>query len=642
MLKLRNIPNFLCVVLPALTWIACGSDSNDNNSGAGAGGASAGQGGSSTGGKGGSGGAGKAGSTGTAGHAGAIEQAGGEAGSSGEAGAIETGGSGGTAGGGTAGGGTAGGAGTAGGGGAAPIDPLATDVDTIVFIYAENRSFDGLYGNFPGAHGLSEVIDGTGTPTAAYVPQKDRDGTTVLTKLPKTWGGATAAGNTTMIAEALTDGLANKPFPLETGYVAGGGSALTTADVTRDMAHRFFENAMEINGGKNDMFAAFLDAGGITMGHFDYSASKMYKLAQDYVLADNFFQAAYGGSFLNHQYLICACAPSLPASFVASNLPSINVLGTANAQGVPQLATNTASPASALDGAPSFKTGNVAPLDYFGAGDGYRAVNTMQAPYQPSGNAPVAGAVDLRYANAAAATTVPPQTQTTLGDLLSVKGVSWAWYAGAWDAATADGMQASTVARTVIYAPSTPKASPDFQAHHQPYNYYAAFDPALHADARTAHLKDYTALVSDITAGTLPHVVYYKPTGNVNQHPGYANADDGDAHIADLVTKLKAGAQWAHMVIVITYDEYGGQWDHVAPPKGDKYGPGTRIPALIISPYAKAGTVDHTQYDTASISRLITRRYGLTVLPGLTARDAALVSNGGTKMGDLTNALTLP
>jgi acid phosphatase len=571
-----------------------------------------------------------------------MEQVGGEAGSSeagssGEAGTIETGGNGGTAG-----GGTAGGAGTAGGGGAAPVDPLATDVDTIVFIYAENRSFDGLYGNFPGAHGLSEVVDGTDAPTAAYIPQKDRDGTTVLTKLPKTWTGATAPGSTTVIAEALTDNLANKPFPLETGFVAGGGSALTTADVTRDMAHRFFENSMEINGGTNDMFAAFLDAGGITMGHFDFSASKMYKLAQDYVLADNFFQAAYGGSFLNHQYLICACAPSLPASFVASNLPSINVLGTANAKGVPQLATNAGSLPSALDGPANLKTGNVAPLDYFGVGDGYRAVNTMQAPYQPSGNPPVAGAIDLRYANAAANTTVPPQTQTTIGDLLSAKGVSWAWYAGAWTAATADGMQASAVTRTVIYAPSTPKAAPDFQAHHHPYNYYSAFDPALHADARTTHLKDYNDLLTDITAGTLPHVVYYKPTGNVNQHPGYANADDGDAHIADLVSKLKAGGQWAHMVIVITYDEYGGQWDHVAPPKGDKYGPGTRIPALIISPYSKAGTVDHTQYDTASISRLITRRFGLTVLPGLTARDTALVANGGTKMGDLTNALTLP
>jgi acid phosphatase len=194
----------------------------------------------------------------------------------------------------------------------------------------------------------------------------------------------------------------------------------------------------------------------------------------------------------------------------------------------------------------------------------------------------------------------------------------------------------------VIYAPSTPRASPDFQTHHHPYNYYAAFDPATQAAARSAHLKDYNAMLSDIAAGTLPPVAWYKPTGNVNQHPGYANVDDADAHLADLVTKLKAGPQWNHMVIVITYDEYGGQWDHVAPPKGDLLGPGTRIPAIIVSPYAKAGTVDHTQYDSASTIRLITRRFGLTPLAGITKRDQALVANGGTAMGDLTNALTLP
>jgi len=519
---------------------------------------------------------------------------------------------------------------------------VQTDIDTVVLIYAENRSFDGLFGNFPGAHNLSEVIDGQGATTDKYVPQKDRDGTTVLPKLPKTWNGATAAGNPTVVPVDMTDNLANKPFAIESAFVANGGSALTTADVTRDLAHRFFENIMEINGGTNDMFGAWVDAGGLTMGHFDYSNSGLYKLAQQYVLADNFFEGAFGGSFLNHQYLVCACAPSLPASFVASNLPSINVLGPNNAKGVPQLAQTSTSPASALDGAPGFQTGNVAPLDYFGPGDGYRAVNTMQAPYQPSGNPPVANATDLRYANAAAATTVPPQTQATVGELLSAKGVSWAWYAAAWNAATADGMQASTVARSVIYTPSTPKGSPDFQPHHQPYNYYAQFDPASHATERAEHLRDYTRLLTDIAAGTLPHVVYYKPQGNFNQHPGYANADDGDAHIVDLVNKLKASSQWAHMVILITYDEYGGQWDHVAPPKGDKYGPGTRIPALIISPYAKAGTVDHTQYDTASFSRLITRRFQIATLPGLAARDQALTANGAQKMGDLTSALTLP
>ena len=61
------------------------------------------------------------------------------------------------------------------------------------------------------------------------------------------------------------------------------------------------------------------------------------------------------------------------------------------------------------------------------------------------------------------------------------------------------------------------------------------------------------------------------------------------------------------MLVVVTYDENGGFWDHVAPPKGDRWGPGTRIPAIIVSPFAKKGYVDHTPYDTTSILRFITQ-----------------------------------
>jgi acid phosphatase len=136
-------------------------------------------------------------------------------------------------------------------------------------------------------------------------------------------------------------------------------------------------------------------------------------------------------------------------------------------------------------------------------------------------------------------------------------------------------------------------------------------------------------------------VAFYKPQGNVNQHAGYASVAEGDAHIAELVAKLRAGPQWKHMVIVITYDEFGGAWDHVAPPQGDLLGPGARIPALIISPLARHGTVDHTQYDTESILRLITRRFDLEVLPGIAMRDKGLAAHGEAPMGDLTNALDL-
>lgn len=70
-------------------------------------------------------------------------------------------------------------------------------------------------------------------------------------------------------------------------------------------------------------------------------------------------------------------------------------------------------------------------------------------------------------------------------------------------------------------------------------------------------------------------------------------------------------------------------------------GPGTRVPALIISPFAKRGYVDHTQYDTTSIMRFITHRFDLPELPGLTVRDTALKAHGNPPMGDLTPALNL-
>ena len=111
--------------------------------------------------------------------------------------------------------------------------------------------------------------------------------------------------------------------------------------------------------------------------------------------------------------------------------------------------------------------------------------------------------------------------------------------------------------------------------------------------------------------------------------------------IADVIGHLQKSPQWEHMLVVVTYDENGGFWDHVAPPKADRWGPGSRIPTLIVSPYAKKGFVDHTLYDTTSILRFVTERFELPVLPGLIARDAALKANGHPAMGDLTNALAL-
>jgi len=527
------------------------------------------------------------------------------------------------------------------GSGEAPTRALRAKIDTIVVIYAENRAFDNLYGNFPGARGLSEAMDRDGRPLPAYIPQVDRNGS-ILPSLPSTWGGVTAPGITPVVTEAQSAGLPNAPFSIEHAFAAQSNVTLSTSTVTRDLVHRFFENQMQIDGGKNDGYAAWSDAGGLVMGHYDSSQSALYGLAKEFVLADNFFQGAFGGSFLNHQYLICACAPEYPNADTAPAKPSIAILDKdAAGKYLPRLKQSSDAKLSALDAAPKFaKSGNITPGNYFGDGKFY-AVNTMQPAYQPSGNKPAATDTDYLHADPNNATTLPPQTQATIGDALDAKRVNWIWYAGSWDAALADGRRPPLKPREAIYAPATPGGNPDFQPHHQPFNYYERFDPVAHADQRAAHLKDYSALLADAAAGRLPAVTFYKPQGNLNQHAGYASVAEGDAHIAGLVATLRASPQWRHMVIVITYDEFGGAWDHVAPPQGDLLGPGTRIPALIISPFAKRGTVDHTQYDTDSILRLITRRFDLDVLPGITARDKGLAAHGAPPMGDLTNALDL-
>jgi phospholipase C len=138
----------------------------------------------------------------------------------------------------------------------------------------------------------------------------------------------------------------------------------------------------------------------------------------------------------------------------------------------------------------------------------------------------------------------------------------------------------------------------------------------------------------DIAAGTLPKVAFYKPVGILTQHPAYTDVMSGDAHIADVLERLARSPQWKNMVVIVTYDENGGFWDHVPPPAGpgwgDRWGPATRIPALIVSPFAKRGFIDHTAYDTTSILKLITKRFELEPLPGVRE-----------KMGDLTAPLVL-
>ncbi|CAN7413668.1 acid phosphatase [Trinickia sp. LjRoot230] len=492
--------------------------------------------------------------------------------------------------------------------------PNLSAVRNIVVIYAENRSFDNLYGHFPGANGLQNL-------PAQQARQLDRDGT-VLPTLPPIWNGLTQRGVTPAVTQAMTTALPNAPFAIDDP----DGFNTSRQVATRDLWHRFYENQMQIDGGKNDKFAAWADSGGLTMGHYaaDTSTLPLWHVAQRYTLADNFFMSAFGGSFLNHQWLACACTPVYPH---ADQSPAAGLVSAVEPDGVTlKVAAN--SPRSALAGPPKFVNSSNLTPDFY-------AVNTMQPPYQPSGNASAAQG-DPRLADPSNPTTLPPQTQRHIGDALDDAHVSWAWYSGAWDAALA-----AMNRKAVIYGPE--RSAPNFQPHHQPFNYFADLAPGT--EKRAQHLLDGGVdgkkFIEAIDAGKLPQVAFYKPQGNLNEHPGYTDVESGDRHIAEVINHLERSPQWPHMVVVVAYDENGGFWDHVAPPKGDRFGPGTRIPALIVSPFAKKGYVDHTQYDTTSILRFITHRFELETLPGLKTRNDGLIAHGNTPMGDLTNALDL-
>src|SRR5260221_1842345 len=295
--------------------------------------------------------------------------------------------------------------------GLAPREPSPLDrIETIVVIYAENHSFDNMYGLFPGANGVANA-------TAGQATQVDHDGRP-LPQLPPVYTSGKADPR-------YPQALPNGPFRIDQAPVNARIDQVMPSPI-----HNYWQNIEQIDGGRNDRFVAMTTVGAWTMGYYDGSPQKMWQWAKRYTLADNFFMGAFGGPFLNHQWLICACAP------VFANAPEA-IRAQIDERG--RLKRRPGSPASVLEGPVQLFDGQVTP-------DGY-AVNTTQPPYQPSGTAPAPGG-NLELADPAK-NPLPPQSAKTIGDTLSAKGVSWAWYGGAGDPAPAPGARPPAAQATI-------------------------------------------------------------------------------------------------------------------------------------------------------------------------------------------------
>ena len=534
-------------------------------------------------------------------------------------------------------------------------------VKRVVVIYQENHSFDSLLGNWEGVDGLDSAppgrttqVDQNGRPYGCLL-QNDPSLQAVQ---PKACSGLDAGGN------QFQSAFDNNPFAIgqfvpEDADTCPDKYGPKLNGCTLDLDHDFYESRYQLNDGRMNRFAVGNDvSAGLTMGHWGTQGLPIYDYLHGrghphYAIADRFFQAAFGGSFLNHQWLISARTPEWPnadnsgtISNPGNDLHSVvdeNAMPTTydkddkshpsplyesplpNAQKILLNGPLTASCDPKQAGSDTRPT----PPPDTPCGD--KAINTVNPPQQPT------------HGQKRANLPLQPKSADTIGDRLSDANIRWAWFSEGWSNADGDvGEPGWTNGNgpvtgrdgTDCRARYTAKDThwpfcPDvaFTYHHQPFNYYEDFSRDTDAGmaARNEHLKDVERFKQLVDTSEdrcrLPSVSFAKFMRNKSEHPG-VRPYDGDAAATKLIQSVEDSACAKRTMVVLTYDEYGGAWDHVPPPgqgdvpgPHDQWGPGPRIPAIIVSPLIKQPyVVDDTEHDTTSIAATIEHRFGLDPL----------------------------
>ena len=423
-------------------------------------------------------------------------------------------------------------------------------VKHFVVIYQENHSFDNLYGLWEGVNGLA-------TADPAHTIQVKQDGAPYSCLLQDDVNLAAAAPqdcNDSANGVSFSSHFVNAPFAIDqyiappattcppspavaftqhNGWLDGTGSP---GGCTRDIVHGFYEQQYQINGGRMNRFVTGSDAAGLVMGHYDTRKLPIYRYLHGrsrphYAILDNFFHAAFGGSFLNHQWLAAAATPTAPDtnhSVLDANGMPVPRSPPANQSPVPLYVSPLATAADRAVAAAC-----PAPL---GLACGNYATGTSQSPSQPHGSG----------------FTIPLQTHPTIGDRLSDAGVGWAWYSGGWSNAAGlvgepgytNGNGTSCTDRNSFENPAPPYCPHHlFQFHHQPFNYFANY--AEGAPGRP-HLGDEAEFIDLVAASgkrcQLLPVSFVKPIGGENEHPGYSSEPIGSDHLVELLRAIGAVA----------------------------------------------------------------------------------------------------
>jgi phospholipase C len=453
--------------------------------------------------------------------------------------------------------------------------------------------------------------------------------------------GASGASNTFTLPDPDTrvqnfDKLPNGPFPLH-------GESLPYDSYTGDTTHRLFEmwqqsdcnvkNATRENpsGCLSDLYPfvitnytnqidsvfdnppAFDDnGGGNSMAFYNVQngdAPVLKGLADEYSMSDNFHQSFMGGTGANHFMLGTGDAifwtdgqghATTPPSHIANPDPlpgsddvyTVDLLfdgnftecGNPDQPGIKPIRDY-------LKSLPYNPNPRCVPGQFY-------MINNDSPGFLPDGTVDTKGI--------AGGGSVPPTNIRTIGDALNDKGISWAYYGGAYNAAV-----------NLQHNPGTSDPSVLVGAAYCNICNFESYASSIMGDPkqRAAHIKDATDFFAAVANGTLPAVSFVKPDGLLDGHPASSKLNLFEGMLKKIVDHLTANPElFASTALIVTFDEGGGFYDSGYIQPLDFFGDGPRIPLIIVSPFTKGGHISHAYTDHVSILKFIERNWDLQPL----------------------------
>jgi len=468
---------------------------------------------------------------------------------------------------------------------AAQVDsvPTATPIKHLVIIYDENVSFDHYFATYPHA------TNPDGEPRFTALPGTPEINNLVTARL------LTKNPNDTNTANGVN---AADPFRLD-----------RTQAASADQNHSYTPEQQAYDGGRADLFPLYTGHGtsggvgafgtqGQVMGYYDgNTVTALWHYAQHFALNDNAYTNTYG--------------PSTPGALEV-------VSGQTN--GLHLVASNYST---------------------FYVNDGQGGLTLIND-------------VDPGYDVCSSTTNSATLSGKNIGDLLNQAGLPWGGFMGGFNLKTTNANATTGCARSTL-SPVVGETVADYVPHHNWFQYFASTANPTHARPASLatigysfqhngvadpanHEYDLTDFYNAVTAGNFPSVSYIKMPAYQDGHAGYSDPLDEQEGIVKLINFIEVQPDWHNTAIIVTYDDSDGWYDHAfatptnpsfdsvadqlygpgkcgtgTPNKGvagtgpvnGRCGPGTRIPFLVISPWAKPNYVATAQVTQASVVRFI-------------------------------------